>query len=73
MYMQIWPRSLAKSMRDKVGVKHRMADMSDPELQTFLKTEMDKIPVQDFLSGVTVQDLEKDAPSDSDAESDGEE
>ncbi|MCI0703812.1 MAG: CfrBI family restriction endonuclease [Planctomycetia bacterium] len=72
MSMQFWPRSLAKSMRDKVGVKHRMAKMSDPDLRKFLKEEMDKIQVQDFLSGVTVQDLEKVAPAESESGSDEE-
>jgi hypothetical protein len=73
MYMQIWPRSLAKSMGEKVGLKHRMAKMSDAEIRKFLKEGMDKMPVQDFLSGVSVQDLEKGKPAGADSEAGGSE
>lgn len=73
MSMQFWPRALAKSMRDKVGVKHRMAEMSDADLQKFLKDGMGEIPVQDSLSGVTVQDLEKGKPAGTGSESSGSE
>ncbi len=69
MVMQYWPRRVAQLLRVRFGYQHAIADMKDKQLRAFLKNQLDRIAVEDFLSGVTVAELETADEDDDDEES----
>ena len=54
----MWPRELAKELRDHLGYEHPIATMSDSELARRLRTHMPKIDLLGFLPGIEQADEE---------------
>jgi len=61
MSMQFWIRELARKLGNRLGIIHELQKMSDDEIGDYLERQLEKIPVQEFLSGVTVESLEDEA------------
>lgn len=57
MSMQYWPRELARKLGDRLGFQHELQNMRDDQIQPFLRTKLSTIPIQDFLSGVSLERL----------------
>jgi hypothetical protein len=63
MSMQFWVRELAQKLGDRLGIEHELQEMSDDAIGDYLEEQLSKIPVQEFLSGVSVESLEKEGES----------
>ena len=63
MSMQYWPRELARLMETKLGYKHELGDMEDDRIGNYLKDKITSVPIQDFLIGVNLQDINIDSGS----------
>lgn len=57
MSMRYWPRDLADRLGKRLGFEHELQTMPDDEIGGYLKAKLEAIPIQDFLIGVTPEDL----------------
>jgi hypothetical protein len=55
MSMQYWPRELAARIYHSTGYAHPLKDKSDAELGIYLEQSLAHIPIQNFLTGVSVE------------------
>jgi len=60
MSMQFWAKELAQKLGSRLGIRHELQTMSDDAIAGYLRGKLSTMPVQDFLSGVSVEALEKD-------------
>ncbi len=65
MSMQFWVKELAQKLGDRLGFQHRLQTMEDEVIGSYLERELSLIPVQDFLSGVSVGELAQEEQSES--------
>jgi hypothetical protein len=72
MSLRYWVRDLAQRLGERMGVIHELQHMQDGDIETYLRGRLDRIRVQDFLSGVTTEELqrgeEEDAATDDEME-----
>ena len=61
MSMQFWAKELAQKLGSRLGVRHELQVMDDDAIGGYLAKKLLTMPVQDFLSGVSVEELEADA------------
>jgi hypothetical protein len=61
MSMQYWPQDLARRLGQRLGLEHELQTMPQGEIRDYLNTKLETIPIQDFLSDVSLTDLEKDS------------
>ncbi|MDQ3688257.1 MAG: CfrBI family restriction endonuclease [Acidobacteriota bacterium] len=59
MSMQFWVRELAQKLGERLGVKHELQKMDDDAIGIYLERKLSFTPVEDFLSGVSVEELEE--------------
>lgn len=59
MSMQFWVKDLAKRLGNRVGVEHELQTMDDGEILGYLSSQLEGIPVEDFLSDVSIKDLQE--------------
>ena len=52
MSMQYWPRDLAQRLGTRFGIKHKLQDMSDSEMDSYLSKKLKSIAIQEFLNSV---------------------
>jgi hypothetical protein len=57
MSLQFWPRYLARRLHQRLGFEHELLDMPDKEVGQYLAQKLETIPILDFLSGVSMQEL----------------
>ncbi len=57
MSMQFWPRELAVKLGKRFGFKHPIQNLQDGELNDYLKQEINKIDIQDFLSDISILEI----------------
>lgn len=60
MSMQYWPRDLAQRLGNRLGFKHRLQTMRDDDIGDYLQTALVAVPIQDFLIGVSPEQLAVD-------------
>lgn len=60
MSMQHWTRELAQKLGDRFSFQHELQTMSDADISDYLATKLKSIPVQDFLTGVSAEQLDQD-------------
>lgn len=60
MSMQYWPRELAQKLGKRFGFKHELQQMPDAHIRNFLKSELSTIPIQDFLTNLSVDQLQEE-------------
>ncbi|MET0622488.1 MAG: CfrBI family restriction endonuclease [Pyrinomonadaceae bacterium] len=60
MSLRYWVRDLAQRLGERMGVRHELQTMPDDEIEAHLRDRLDQIRVQDFLSGVTAEELQED-------------
>lgn len=60
MSMQYWVRELAQKLGERLGIKHELQLMEDEKISEYLRIRLATIPVQDFLSGLSVEELEEE-------------
>lgn len=60
MSMQFWPRELAQRLGKRLDFKHELQILQDNQIKDYLTAKLGTIPVQEFLLGVSSQDLELD-------------
>ncbi|NJN97181.1 MAG: CfrBI family restriction endonuclease [Anaerolineales bacterium] len=60
MSMQYWPRQLAQKLGDRFSFKHELQTMPDDKIQPFLKAKLSTIAIQDFISSVSLEQLQKE-------------
>jgi hypothetical protein len=58
MSMQYWPRDLAQRLSKRSGYVHELAAMTDSSIDDYLARKLESIRVQDFLSGISVAELD---------------
>lgn len=51
MSMSLWPRELAREMREAVGYKHPLAEYNDTRARDYITKSMSKVDVMAFLQG----------------------
>ncbi len=61
MSMQYWPRELAQKLGLRLGLRHELQTMADNEMSAYLAEKLRTIPVQDFLSGISPEELEAES------------
>lgn len=49
MSMGYWPQEVAKTLKTTLGYKHRLADMKQSQIGQYLKAEMQKVPLGQFI------------------------
>lgn len=59
MSMQYWPRQLAQLLGERLGIRHELQSMSDREIEPYLESRLASIPIEDFLIGVSIKDLDQ--------------
>lgn len=59
MSMQFWVKDLAIKLGERLGIKHELQTMNEDKISNYLNKKLAGIPVQEFLSGVSVSELEK--------------
>jgi CfrBI restriction endonuclease. len=52
MSMQYWPRDLARRLGTRFGIKHKLQDLSDGEMDNYLSKKLKSIAIQEFLNNV---------------------
>lgn len=57
MSMQYWPRELATKLYERFKYEHEILKLSDHELQEYLKANIEKVQVQEFLNNLTVEEI----------------
>lgn len=60
MSMQYWPRELAQKLGVRLGIRHELQEMPDSKIGDYLARKLELIPVQDFLVGISQDQLEQD-------------
>jgi hypothetical protein len=60
MSMQYWVRELAQRLGERMGIRHKLQTMPDDEIEEYLRNKLAQIQVQDFLTGVTAEELQGD-------------
>lgn len=60
MSMQYWVRDLARRLGKRFDFTHELQTMSDAKIEAYLKAKLDTIAVQEFLTGVTLEELTTD-------------
>jgi hypothetical protein len=60
MSMKYWPRELAQRLGARFGIKHELQKLADNKISDYLEKKLKTIPVQEFLIGVSSEDLEQD-------------
>lgn len=60
MSMQFWVKDLAKKLGKRVGLVHELQTMDDSKISSYLEKKLASIHVEEFLSGVSVKELEDD-------------
>ncbi len=58
MSMRCWPQDLARGLERRFGFSHELVDMPGEEIKGYLAREIEEIPIQDFLIGVSTEDVE---------------
>jgi hypothetical protein len=61
MSMKFWPKELAQKLGNRVGIKHKLQALPDRDISEYLARQLATISVQDFLVGVSPEELEQDA------------
>jgi hypothetical protein len=61
MSMQYWPQELARRLGQRLDLKHELQTMPQGEIRDYLSARLETIPIQDFLSDVSLVELEKDS------------
>ena len=59
MSLRYWVRDLAQRLGERMGVTHELQRMQDDDIEAYLRSKLDRIRVQDFLSGVTTEELQQ--------------
>jgi len=49
MSMSYWPRDVAKELSRTIGYSHKILKLSDEQLQSYLRREMAKVPIEKFV------------------------
>lgn len=57
MSMQYWPRQLAQKLKTRFSFVHDMQTMQDSKLNAFLKESLSQINVQEFLSNISLAEI----------------
>lgn len=60
MSMQYWPRELAQKLGARLGLQHELQKMRDEQMHAYLQTKLSDIPIQDFLTGVSIAQLQEE-------------
>lgn len=59
MSLRYWVRDLAQRLGERMGVTHELQRMQDGDIEPYLRGRLDLIRVQDFLGGVTAEELQQ--------------
>lgn len=70
MSLRYWVRDLARILGERMGIRHELQTVPDDEIEEYLRNRLNRIQVQEFLSGVTTEELQEDAESSDSADID---
>ncbi len=59
MSMQYWVRELSQRLGERFGIQHELQSIKDDEITDYLLAKLSTIPVQDFLSGISAEELQQ--------------
>lgn len=59
MSMQCWPREVAQKLHKRLGFEHPLMYMSDLEVGELIRDRLATMPVQEFVGGVSVAELDE--------------
>ena len=60
MSMHHWTKELAQKLGDRFGFRHELQTMPDAEISDYIAAKLKAIRVQDFLTGVSAEQLDQD-------------
>jgi hypothetical protein len=60
MSMQHWTRKLAQILGVRFDFQHELQTMPDSEISDYIATKLENMPVQEFLTGVSAEQLDQD-------------
>lgn len=63
MHWQYWPRRLAERLGERLGFVHELQTMPDNKIREYLTNQLADIPIQDFLTAITIGELEEENES----------
>lgn len=61
MSMQYWPRELSIKLGSRFNFSHPLQTMPDDKMADYLKTQIEKIEIQEFLNDLSIEKLEEDS------------
>lgn len=69
MSMSLWPRELARALREKMGFMHPLADYDDAEAEAYITQAIERVDVLKFVTGMPESQLDDGASDATDTES----
>jgi hypothetical protein len=60
MSMQYWPRELAQKLGARLGFQYELQSMPEHQIHGYLQTKLSDIPTQEFLTGVSITQLQEE-------------
>lgn len=57
MSMQYWPKELCIKLKERCDFEHELQNIADEDLEKYITEKLRTIPLQDFLSDVTIDEL----------------
>jgi hypothetical protein len=60
MSMQYWPRELAQKLGSRLGLRHELQTIGEDQMRSYLQTRLSNISMQDFLTGVSITQLQEE-------------
>jgi hypothetical protein len=70
MSMQYWVRELAQRLGARMGIRHELQTIPEDAIEEYLTNKLARIQMQDFLSGVTAEELQGEGETAEDGEPD---
>mgnify|MGYP005854569273 CR=1 FL=1 len=47
-----WPQQVARQLHDDLGFEHPLIQMPPEEVADFLRVELSKVPIEEFVPGL---------------------
>lgn len=61
MSMQFWLRDLSRKLHTRFGVEHEIQGFDDGEIEPYIREQLSRIPVEDFLADVSTEEIAEEA------------
>ncbi len=57
MSANYWPQQIASILSETLGFEHELTTMPEDQIESYLKTKLEQVPVEDFIGQIQVEEL----------------